>query len=167
MKSNALSHLRQLAIDFDRAKHPGYSRHLTFPIKAYTDKTANGLTRCIIDFIRLKGFQAERISNTGRPIDRRQIVTNVIGQQRMIGSLEWIPGTGTNGSADISATIKGRSVKIEVKCKATGDNYQSAAQKYYQQQVEAAGGLYYIARDFQSFYDWYFQTFEKGVNHDK
>lgn len=58
-------------------------------------------------------------------------------------------------------------IKIEVKCKATGDNYQSAAQKHYQQQVEAAGGLYYIARDFQSFYDWYFQTFEKGVNHDK
>jgi hypothetical protein len=164
---NALSHLRQLAIESCRIKHISYPEKLTLPIKSYSDKTANGLTRCIIDFIRFKGWQAERISTTGRPIDHRKIVTNVIGQQRMIGSLEWIPGTGTNGSADISATIKGLSVKIEVKCKATGDNYQSATQKYYQQQVEAAGGLYCIARDFQSFYDWYFQTFEKGVNHDK
>ena len=156
---NALSHLRQLAIESCRIKHISYPEKLTLPIKSYSDKTANGLTRCIIDFIRFKGWQAERISTTGRPIDHRKIVTNVIGQQRMIGSLEWIPGTGTNGSADISATIKGLSVKIEVKCKATGDNYQSAAQKYYQQQVEAAGGLYYIARDFQSFYYWYLQTF--------
>ncbi len=164
---NALSQLRQLAIECGRAKHPRYPNHLTFPIKAYTDKNANGLTRCIIDFIRFKCGQAERISTTGRPIDRRKIVTNVIGQQHMIGSIEWIPGTGTKGSADISSTIQGRSVKIEVKCKATGDNYQSAGQKLYQQHIEAAGGLYYIARDFQSFYDWYFQTFEKGVNHDK
>ena len=161
-QKESLSHLRQLAIESGRAKHPGYPEHLTFPIKAYSEKSANGLTRCIIDFLKLSGWQAERVNTTGRPIDRRQVVTNVIGQQRLIGSIEWIPGTGTKGSADISSTIQGRSVKIEVKCKATGDNYQSAGQKLYQQHIEAAGGLYYIARDFQSFYEWYVLTFEKG-----
>ncbi|MHC1778459.1 MAG: hypothetical protein AB9834_23860 [Lentimicrobium sp.] len=155
----ALSNLRQMATAEMKRKHTSYPENLTLPVKAYTDKTANGLTRCIIDFLKFSGWQAERINTTGRPIDRRQIVTDVIGNRRQIGSIEWIKSGSTPGSADISATIKGRSVKIEVKCKATGDNYQSEGQKLYQQQIEAAGGLYYIARDFQSFYDWYIQTF--------
>lgn len=151
--------LRQMAADEMRRKHPDYPEHLRLPVKVYSDKTANGLTRCIIDFLNLSGHQAERISTSGRPIDRRQIVTNVIGQQRVIGSLEWIPGTCTRGSADISSTIKGKSVKIEVK---VNKDRQSEAQKAYQQAIEQAGGIYYIARDFQSFYDWYMITFEKG-----
>lgn len=104
---------------------------------SYTDKTANGLTKCICDFIRINAGQAERISTTGRPIDRRQTYTDVVGFTRQIGSVEWIPGTTTPGSADISATIKGHSVKIEVKI---GRDSQSAAQKVYQLNIERAGG---------------------------
>lgn len=155
----AVDHLRKMAADELRRKHTAYPIGLTLPVKAYNDKTANGLTRCVIDFLKFNGWQAERINTTGRPVDHRQIVTNVIGQQRQIGSVEWIRSGSTPGSADISATIRGRSVKIEVKCKATGDNYQSEGQKLYQQQIEAAGGLYYIARDFQSFMEWYESTF--------
>lgn len=127
----------------------------------YTDKTANGLTKCIIHFVRLQGGQAERISTTGRPIDRRQKYTDAIGMQRVIGSIKWIKGTGTKGSADISATIAGRSVKIEVKI---GADRQSEAQKQYQADIEKAGGSYYIAKDFTSFVEWYNQTFGKGAN---
>ena len=156
----ALDHLRQMAAAEMKRKHTSYPETLTLPVKAYTDKTANGLTRCIIDFLKYSGCQAERINTTGRPVDKRQIVTNVIGQRRQIGSVEWIRSGSTPGSADISATIRGRSVKIEVKCKATGDNYQSAGQKLYQQQIEVAGGLYFIARDFHSFMEWFKSTFQ-------
>ena len=156
----ALDHLRQMAAAEMKRKHTSYPETLTLPVKAYTDKTANGLTRCIIDFLKFSGCQAERINTTGRPVDKRQIITNVIGQRRQIGSVEWIRSGSTPGSADISATIRGRSVKIEVKCKATGDNYQSAGQKLYQQQIEAAGGLYFIARDFHSFMEWFKSTFQ-------
>ena len=72
--------------------------------------------------------------------------------QRVIGSIEWIKGTGTNGSADISATIAGKSVKIEVKIL---KDRQSEAQKQYQADIEKAGGIYYIAKDFTSFVEWY------------
>jgi hypothetical protein len=123
----------------------------------FTDKTANGLTKCIITFIQLKGGQAERISTTGRCIDKTERYTDVVGITRTMGRIEWIPGTSTNGSADISATIKGRSVKIEVKI---GRDIQSQAQKDYQQVIEKAGGLYYIAKDFTSFIEWYSNTFE-------
>ncbi len=122
----------------------------------YRDDSANGLTRCIIDYIRLHGGQAERINTTGVPIDRRREVTDVLGHSRTIGSIEWRKGGGTNGSADISATINGRSVKIEVKI---GRDRQSEAQRQYQQAVEQAGGLYYVAKDFTSFLTWYKATF--------
>ncbi len=125
----------------------------------YTDKTANGLTKCIIDFIAFNGGQAERISNTGRPIDKRETYTDVVGSTRTIGRVEWVKGSGTNGTADISATIKGRSVKIEVKI---GKDRQSHEQVKYQLKVENAGGLYYVAKDFDSFYCWYKSKFDSN-----
>ena len=109
---------------------------------------ANDLTRLIKDFINLSGYQAERISTTGRMIDNTKISTDVLGNSRTIGSMKYIPGTSTKGSADISATIKGRSVKIEVKW---DKDKQSDAQKEYANSVERAGGIYYIARTFDDF----------------
>ena len=126
-----------------------------------TDKTANGLTKCIIQYVRLRGGQAERINTMGRPIDRRKVYQDAVGLTRSIGSIEWVKGTGTNGSADISATIAGKSVKIEVKI---GADRQSEAQKKYQADIERAGGLYVIAKDFTSFVEWYDQTCRKEVD---
>jgi hypothetical protein len=87
----------------------------------------------------------------GRMLDNRKTYTDVIGRTKTIGSTKYIPTTGTKGSADISATINGRSVKIEVKY---GKDRQLKDQKTYQEQVERAGGVYYIAKDFDSFYAW-------------
>lgn len=126
----------------------------------HRDDTANGLTRCIIAYILSKGGQAERINSMGIPIDTRQQVTDIMGHHRTIGCKRWRRSGSTRGSADISATIRGRSVKIEVKA---GKDRQSSAQRHYQASVEQAGGLYYIAHNFTSFVAWYRQTFtEKG-----
>jgi hypothetical protein len=118
----------------------------------YSDKTANGLTKAIIAWINLNGYQAERISTTGRYVDNSKIVTDVLGNRKKIGSGKYIKGTGTNGSADISATIKGKSIKIEVKI---GKDKQSEAQIKYQQMIEKAGGIYFIAKNFDDFYGFY------------
>lgn len=120
----------------------------------YNDSTANGLTKCVIDYINLSGGQAERISNTGRYIDESRIVTDVLGNRKKIGSGKYIKGTGTNGTADISATFKGKSIKIEIKMK----DKQSEAQKEYQQSIERAGGIYFICHNFEEFLDK-FNTF--------
>ena len=124
--------------------------------RKYRDDTANGLTRLIIDHIKLHGGQAERVNSMGVPLDKRRLVTDILGRSRMIGSVEWRRSGGTMGSADISATVKGKAVKIEVKI---GHDRQSPAQKEYQRQVEQAGGLYFIAKDFTAFVQWYRQTF--------
>lgn len=51
----------------------------------------------------------------GRMVDDRKTYIDVIGRYKTIGSVKWVKGTSTAGTADISATIAGRSVKIEIK----------------------------------------------------
>lgn len=142
--------LIKLKMASSQAKHPNMHPDC-IPRPVYSDKTANGLTKMVIDWITLNGGQAERISNMGRYIDSSKVVTNVLGQRIKIGSGKFIPGAGTNGTADISAIIKGRSVKIEIKMK----DKQSDAQKKYQESVERAGGIYYIVRSFDEFIEKY------------
>ena len=154
-KSDAVKHLEQLANAEARAKFPEIPPECLAPRK-YRDDSANGLTKCIIEFIRLNGGQAERVSNTGRRIDTRQSFVDVTGRQQTIGSTKWIKGSGVNGTADISATIQGLSVKIEVKY---GRDRQSEAQRLYQASIEQAGGIYVIAKTFEQFFDWYNSKF--------
>jgi len=150
-KPEAVKLLELLVFTEKRIKYPNIPIDYMAPV-TFRDDSANGLTKCVIDYIKLKHGYAERINTTGRPIDNTKAFTDVIGRQRSIGSITWIPGTGTNGSSDVAATINGLSVKIEIKVKR---DIQSEAQKKYQHDVEAAGGLYYIAHDFTSFLTWY------------
>lgn len=152
--SKNLPKLKNLFIQNAMDKYPNYPREYV-SVPKYNDKTSNGLTRCIIDWITFNGGQAERISNTGRYIDSTKQVKDVLGRSRTIGSGQYIKGTGTNGTADISATIMGRSIKIEVKI---GKDRQSQAQIDYQESVTKAGGQYWIAKDFDSFY-FHYETF--------
>ena len=117
------------------------------PLTKFTDKTANGLTKCVIAWINLNGGQAERINTMGRMLDKTKVVADTFGNKRTIGSVEWQKGTGTKGSADISATIQGRSVKIEVKMK----DKQSIDQIKYQNDIENAGGQYWLVHNFDEF----------------
>lgn len=128
-----------------------------FPETKYTDATANGLTKCVIEYLNNTGHQAERISSTGRMIDKTKVVTDVIGRQRTIGSAEWVKGTSTKGTADISSTINvvindmpvGLSVKWEVKMK----DKQSDYQKKYEADIKSAGGYYFIVRSVEDFFN--------------
>jgi hypothetical protein len=147
---NSLKELKQLKLTESLRKHPKLPEAARY-IKPYSDKTANGLTRAIIDFLRLKGHQAERISSSGRYIDGSKVVTDTLGFKRRIGSGKWILGSMQPGSADLSAVIQGKAVKIEVKMK----DRQSPAQKKYQEQVERAGGLYWLVRSFDEFIKYY------------
>jgi hypothetical protein len=116
--------------------------------KTYDDRTANGLTVCIIDFIQIiKRQQAERFHSSGIPfIDPKT------------GNQKYAKPITTTGTADIHATIKGKSVKIEVKI---GSDKQSQAQKEYQRSIERADGVYYVAKSFASFSWWYLKKFER------
>lgn len=149
MKRENKQRLDALKFAKDKEKYPTRPES-TFIKNTYKDSTANGLTKAITTFIQLNGYQAERINTMG--VARKKMRTD----GKVIG-ITWTKSTSTPGSADISATIKGRSVKIEVKI---GKDRQSEAQKRYQEAIESAGGVYIIARDFDSFVEWYDQFIE-------
>jgi hypothetical protein len=97
---------------------------------------ANGLTTLILNFLEWSGHRATRISSAGRVVNGR-----------------YIPGTTRKGTADISATIKGRSVMIEIK---VGRDRPSEYQLAEQARERAAGGIY----EFISTPDQFFELYE-------
>ncbi len=144
--------LKALELESLKGKYPSMDPRF-IPLTDWKDTSANGLTKCIIFWINAMGGQAERISSQGqyRAGKKIQVGTGEIAYTKELKG-KWTPGQGTKGTADISATIRGRSVKIEVKY---GKDRQSDAQKQYQEMIEKAGGTYYIAKNFDDFVLWY------------
>jgi hypothetical protein len=143
--------LKALELETMMAKSSMNPKYL--PSTDWKDNSANSLTKSIIFYINATGNQAERIGNQGqyREGAKIQVGTGEIEYTKQLPG-KWTKGQGTKGTADISATINGKSVKIEVKY---GRDIQSQVQKDYQNKIETAGGIYYIARDFDTFIEWY------------
>ncbi|HAH36811.1 MAG TPA: hypothetical protein DEQ87_13665 [Algoriphagus sp.] len=136
---------RLMEVDMTKS-YPSVPSHARRKI-TFRDHTANDLTSSIIAFFNLQGGFAERINNMGQQLDRK-------------GERIWVKGNGKDGTADISATFNGISVKVEVKA---GNDRQSDAQKEYQRRIEAAGGIYIIARNFDGFiYEFFRRIDQKG-----
>lgn len=153
--NQAMQALVNMRMEKDKAKGSIYVK-----TPKYDDSTSNGLTACIVDFLNMmEGCHAERTGNEGRVLDTRKTFTNAIGQRVTIGSVKRIQSSGQNGKSDVSATVLGRSVKIEVKI---GKDRQSEAQKEYQRQIEDAKGYYLIVKDFETFYYWFTDKFKKA-----
>jgi VRR-NUC domain. len=103
-----------------------------FPYKTrFTDNNANGLTKCVVEYIKLLGGSADRINN-GAVYDPVRKTFRKGGTRR--------------GIADIDAILRGRSLKIEVKF---GKDRMSEYQKAYKADIERAGGVYLVAHTFE------------------
>jgi hypothetical protein len=151
MKRSNKDKLNALMMEQLKQKFPNMPEAY-IPKTDWTDNSANALTKCVIAWIQFNGGQAERISSQGqyREGAKIQVGSGIMAHTKQLPG-KWTPGQSTKGTADISATIRGRSVKIEIKQK----DKQSEAQKQYQQAIERAGGVYIIVRDFDSFVVWY------------
>ena len=141
--------LKALELEILKDKSTMNPRYLEDLLTDWNDNSANSLTKSIEFYINANGFQAERINTMGVYREGKKIQ---VGENSRQLKGKWTPSTSTKGSADISATIRGRSVKIEVKY---GKDKQSEVQKRYQESIEQAGGTYYIARTFDEFMIFY------------
>jgi hypothetical protein len=103
--------------------------------------TSNGLTRFIVDYITWSGYRATRITTEGRAIIKN-------------GKAIRIPTQTRRGTADISATINGKSIMIEIK---VGSDKPSPFQLEEQQRERKAGGIY----EFISTPDEFFLLFDR------
>lgn len=158
MKRSNKDKLNALMMESLKLKYPNMPPSY-IPKTDWKDNSANSLTKCVIAWIQFMGGQAERISSQGqyREGAKIQVGSGMMAHTKQLPG-KWTPGQSTKGTADISATIRGRSVKIEIKQK----DKQSEAQKQYQAAIERAGGVYIIVRDFDSFVDWY-EKFTLGL----
>lgn len=120
--------------DFKVKYSSAYPEHYFKPKLPDTSK-ANGLTQAIINFIIWSGYRATRVTSAGRMIGKR-----------------YIPGTTRKGAADISATIKGRSVMWEVK---VGKDAPSGFQLREQELERKAGGEYFFVHTLDEFFEQY------------
>jgi len=160
-----LPHFRTLYLEYSKLRTPSipdFAR--VYPTYLTRLRTTNGMTQAIIGYIRLNGWFAERISNTGRQVTKS--VKRGKLDYRATQEQIYIPGTGCNGTSDIAAVIAGKKVSIEVKNKYTGDSMRPA-QAQYAKIVEATGGVYYVATCFEDFVKWFDTTWDRNPEYLK
>jgi len=134
--NTAITELKTLYLEDHRLRFPS----LPEPARVaptYTDKTANGLTKCITAYLKLRGAFVSRLNNGG-VFDKR------LNRYR--------PGTNRKGLPDILATYQGNSLMIEVKA---GKDRLSEHQERIRGEQEQSGGIYYTARNFADFKTWF------------
>ena len=129
--------LNRVYIEYNEREFPEFPQNYNVAVKNRVQGTrpSNTIQNCIVKYLLWSGYQAEQINTTG-----------------IYRNGGWTFSGSTRGSADISAIIKGRSVKIEVKY---GKDKQSEAQIKYQERVERAGGIYWIVKNFTDFLNKY------------
>lgn len=145
----ALQILSDLDYQVKRDLYQNIPKHAVAKTK-FSDKTSNQFTQAILTWLRLHGCYCTRINTMGRQLKATTII-DVIGRAHVTPG-KWIPGTTKRGTADIHAIINGRHVSIEVK---VGRDRMSDDQHKTKKAIEQCGGVYYIAQDFESFYQWY------------
>ena len=129
--------------------YPSAFKDFGSPAVIYPDvRTANGLTRMIINFINWSGFRATRIQSQGQ-----HVIEKYKGR---VVSHGFRPGTTRKGTADVSATINGMSVMIEIK---VGSDRPRPEQLREQALERAAGGVY----EFVSNPDEFFEVYDKII----
>jgi len=133
MKSKNVKDLEAAMYEWKRIKYPNTPAH-AIPKPTYSDADANGLTRCIVDFVNLQPHCYAWRSSNAPTFD------HATGQHRA--------GNVTKGVSDIAAIRAGRAWMIEVK---HGKDRVSEHQREFAARVDAAGGVYCVARTFDGF----------------
>lgn len=131
-KSAAVKKLE--ALKFERKKETSSMPLHAIPKTKYEDKTANGLTKCIVDYINLQpACFAYRVNNMG-------VYDSKLKGYRISGTIK--------GIADVSAIRNGEAWQIEVK---KGADRLSDDQKRFKERVESSNGVYCVAKTFDGF----------------
>jgi hypothetical protein len=113
-------------------------------------RSAAGMEKLIIEYLRLKGHQAANVQTKGtfREGDDYKTMGGTIK-----GKSIYTKSGSTKGAADISSNIFGIAVHWEVKFSPT--DRQSADQKNFEANVKSSGGFYFIVRNVDGFYQDY------------
>ncbi|MBD2752610.1 hypothetical protein [Spirosoma validum] len=152
INSSPLQRLADLEMAEKRRTHPNVPEHGRVKSK-FVVKDSNSLTHAIKRCLELHGCYVTRVQSQGQ-------------WNQSLG--RFTQSTTKRGTADLHAIIDGRHVSIEVKW---GKDRLSADQKKTAAQVQQAGGLYLVVKDYDTFWNWFAQyapdlVQKKEVKHD-
>jgi hypothetical protein len=122
------AHLHWQQHKYPEAFKSGFTHDPSMPVVT----KANGLTNFICNYLNWSGYRATRINVSGRKVKDK-----------------WIRSTTRKGTADISATIAGKSVMIEIKI---GRDKASPEQLAEQIKERNAGGIYEFISSVDEFF---------------
>lgn len=153
-----LNELKRILKEEQRRKYPSLPEY-AISINTFDKmKPEKREKKRIEGFLLAKGHYAAIIENRGQRIDNRKVITDSIGRQKVIGSVEFIGSGMRKGIADIKAVINGKPIDIELKrVYKKGKDKQSDEQKTEQSRIEMAGGEYWIVSSFEDFYEKYME----------
>lgn len=152
-----LDHLKELMREQQRKRYPSIAEHqLPIPNVWQTAKPEKRELKRICAYINLCKGVAQITNSSAKRVDNRTSYTDGVGFTRTIGSVEYRRGDLRPGTSDITATWQGKSWAIELKrIYKNGKDRQSDAQKDFQRDWEASGGVYVIVNSFEDFYERY------------
>ena len=136
--STALQHLASLELAEKRRKYPNVNERYLVKSR-FRVRDTNSLTQAVKRCLELHGCYVTRIQSQGQWNPDLQRFTR---------------STTSRGTADLHAVINGQHVSIEIKW---GKDKPSARQKETAKQVEAAGGVYLVVKDYETFWAWFEQ----------
>ncbi|SHF89626.1 hypothetical protein SAMN05443549_101741 [Flavobacterium fluvii] len=151
IKPESVKILERLALEKLKERYPN---NPYYPKPTYTDSTSNKLIKCVVDYIGFNGFQVEKINSKGFFIDKRKTSTDVLGNKRTIGSVQFIKTNHKNKFYNISTTIKGQNIKILIKSSPIVSKNQDKGSVGSIKQIESAEGLFLIVENFSQFFQW-------------
>jgi len=125
------AHLQWFKVEYPSAFTSGFYVSPVYPQVA----KSNGLTQFIVKFLTWSGHRATRVNVSGRMVKGK-----------------YIPSSTRKGSADISATVRGKSVMIEIK---VGKDKPRPEQLREQELERKAGGCYEFISTPEQFLELY------------
>ena len=119
-------------------------------VKMKPPQSAAATERLVVEFMRLSGHSASKVSVQGTYKKGEDYQTPV---GKIVGQGKYIPSGGRKGHADVSSSIYGLTVMWELKY--SKSDRQSPEQKKFQREIESSGGLYFLFNSIDHFYELY------------
>ena len=142
-KSEAIKELERLALEANRLKFPNLPESARY-IGKFSDTSANSLTAAISEYVKLCGGFCARINTMG-----------------VIRSGKWTKSGSTLGMPDLQGIYNSKVFYVEIK---HGKDKLSEIQTKRIAEIEKAGGLVFVAHDFDGFYEWFLKNLRNGSN---
>ena len=133
--------------NFKNVYPQAYADGLYSPPKYPVVSKSNGITQMICNFLLWHEHRATRVNVMGRLVEGKEKHGNDI-----VTVKKYIPSSTRRGTSDISATIRGRSVMIEIKI---GKDKASPYQLAEQVKERRAGGIYEFVSSPEDFFKLY------------